>query len=135
MRQAFRGKAQYRKTRASFRRELGMKSTDGNTAQKQKQYWKEELREARAAEQKKTGIATQLTIQLMEEYNEDKKIFRKKQSPKVNRLLRQFKSIYEANYGAEACALAARDDQQEMERQERVFGFTSDDFKQEDLKA
>ena len=97
--------------------------------------WKELLREARAAEQKKTGIATQLTIQLMEEYNEDKKIFRKKQSPKVNRLLRQFKSIYEANYGAEACALAARDAQQEMERQERVFGFTSDDSKQEDLKA
>ena len=140
----FRGKAQHEKTRASFRRDLTRQKIvektrasfrRDRTRQKIVQQWLIDLREARAAEQKQTDIATQLTIQLLEEYNEDKKTFRKKQSPKVKRLLGQFKKIYEAYYGAEAFALAERDYQRELMRQKRIFGSTSNDFKQEDLKA
>ena len=94
--------------------------------------WLEYSKDATEGKKQKIELALQLANRLLKEFNQDKEKFRKDQSPKVCRLLRQFKSIYESSYDVDKWTSAMRDITDEFQRQERVFGFTSDDSKQED---
>ena len=70
---------------------------------------------------RKIELALQLANHLLNEYKEDKQKFRDEQSPKVNRLLRQFKSTYESNYDAELFVHERREYLDEIKRQCKVF--------------
>ena len=83
--------------------------------------WREGAKSAEEGRKRKIELALQLAIHLLNEYKEDKQKFRDEQSPKVNRLLRQFKSTYESNYGAGAFAHEMREYMDEIKRQCKVF--------------
>ena len=83
--------------------------------------WHDIAKSADDGRKRKIELALQLANHLLEEYNEDKQKFRDEQSPKVNRLLRQFKSTYESNYGAEPFAHEMKEYWNEIRRQSKVF--------------
>lgn len=83
--------------------------------------WHDVAKSANDGRERKIELALQLANQLLKEYNEDKQKFRDEQSPKINRLLRQFKSTYESNYGADAFAHEMREYLDEIYRQSKVF--------------
>ena len=83
--------------------------------------WHDVAKSANDGRERKIELALQLANQLLKEYNEDKRKFRDEQSPKMNRLLRQFKSTYESNYGADAFAHEMREYLDEIYRQSKVF--------------
>tara|TARA_Y100001951_G_C11270067_1_gene258168 strand:- start:512 stop:907 length:396 start_codon:yes stop_codon:yes gene_type:complete len=96
--------------------------------------WLEYSKDATEGKKQKIELALQLANRLLKEFNQDKEKFRKDQSPKVCRLLRQFKSIYESSYGADEWTSAMRDITDEFQRQERVFCYGNEDYKRHDGK-
>ena len=97
--------------------------------------WHDIAKSADDGRKRKIELALQLANHLLEEYNEDKQKFRDEQSPKVNRLLRQFKSTYESNYGAEPFAHEMKEYWNEIRRQSKVFNLPLPEVEVEKLEG
>ena len=97
--------------------------------------WHNVAKSADDGRERKIELALQLANHLLEEYNEDKQKFRDEQSPKVNRLLRQFKSTYESNYGAEPFAHEMKEYWNEIRRQSKVFNLPLPEVEVEKLEG